>query len=217
VIGEPSERSTPASLARHSLPSLTAGLESVRQKLAAATQTALPLSRYPFPMNQFLRAAYGDPCRECRFEWSVGPAECGAIVSNAPARFRSLLTGHDGKETHPNLEWSATAYVVHVADVLRIWSDRIAAVALGASDPVVPYDEDRLGDARGYMRLPLPGALWSLDRAVGDWLAAEQLAESAPVSLAHPEQGPLPLDDVRRIMAHEIEHHVADLMLIVSS
>jgi hypothetical protein len=177
---------------------------------------ALPSSRYPFPMNQFLRAAYGDPCRECGFEWSVGPAVCGAIVSDAPARFRSLLAGHDGKEAHPNLEWNATAYVVHVADVLRIWSDRIAAVALGASEPVVPYDEDRLGDARGYMRLPLPGALWSLGRAVGDWQAAEQLAESATVVLAHPEQGPLPLDDVRRIMAHEIEHHVGDLMLIVS-
>jgi hypothetical protein len=191
-----------------------AGLECIRS--VEATQMALPSSRYPFPMNQFLRAAYGDPCRECGFEWSVGPAVCGAIVSDAPARFRSLLAGHDGKEAHPNLEWNATAYVVHVADVLRIWSDRIAAVALGASEPVVPYDEDRLGDARGYMRLPLPGALWSLGRAVGDWQAAEQLAESATVLLAHPEQGPLPLDDVRRIMAHEIEHHVGDLMLIVS-
>jgi hypothetical protein len=167
-------------------------------------------------MNEFLRVAYGDPCRECGFEWSVGPATCDAIVSGAPARFNSLLAGQDGSKAHPSLHWNAAAYVVHVADVLRIWSDRIAAVALGASDPVVPYDEDRLGDARGYVRLPLPGALWSLRRAVGDWQAAEQLAETAAVTLAHPEQGPLPLDDVRRIMAHEIEHHVADLILIVS-
>jgi hypothetical protein len=96
-------------------------------------------------------------------------------------------------------------------------SDRVAAVALGASDPLVPYDEGRLGDARGYVNLPLTGALWSLDRAVGDWRAAERLAESAAVSLTHPEQGPLPLDDIRRIMAHEIEHHVADVTLIVSA
>jgi hypothetical protein len=167
-------------------------------------------------MNDFVRAAYGDPCRECGFAWSAEPPLCVALVSDAPTRFESVLAGHDGNETHPNLEWNATAYVVHVADVLRIWSDRIAAVALGASDPVVPYDEDRLGDTRGYVRLPLPGALWSLGRAVGDWQAAEQLA-SGTVTLDHPEQGPLPLDDVRRIMAHEIEHHVADLMLIVSS
>jgi hypothetical protein len=35
--------------------------------------------------------------------------------------------------------------------------------------------------------------------------------------LNHPEQGSLTLDDVRRIMGHEIEHHVADLLLIVSA
>jgi hypothetical protein len=168
-------------------------------------------------MNEFLRATYGDPCRECGFEWAVERATCVAIVGDAPARFKSILAGQDGRRTHPNLQWNATAYVVHVADVLRIWSDRIAAVALGAADPVVPYDEDRLGDARGYGSLPLPGALWSLGRAVGDWLAAERLAESATVTLTHPEQGPLPLDDVRRIMAHEIEHHVADLILIVAA
>ena len=168
-------------------------------------------------MNEFLRAAYGDPCRECGFGWSVEPAACVTIVGDAPARFKSILSGEDGRKAHPNLQWNAAAYVVHVADVLRIWSDRIAAAALGASDPVVPYDENRLGDARGYVSLPLPGALWSLVRAVGDWRAAEQLAASAVVTLVHPEQGPLSLDDVRRIMAHEIEHHVADLILIVSA
>ena len=168
-------------------------------------------------MNEFLRVAYGDPCRECGFEWSIEPTICVAIVSDAPARFTSVLAGHDGRETHPKLQWNATAYVVHVADVLRIWSDRIAAVALGAPDPVVPYDEERLGDARGYLSLPLPGALWSLGRAVRDWRAAEQLAESAAVTLAHPEQGSLALDDVRRIMAHETEHHVADVILSVSA
>jgi hypothetical protein len=181
-----------------------------------STQIALQLSRYPSPMNEFLRSAYGDPCRECGFDWSIEPADCVAIVGDAPTRFKSTLAGQDGREVHSNLEWNATAYVVHVADVLRIWSDRIAAVALGASDPVVPYDERILGDARGYVSLPLPGALWSLGRAVEDWLAAEQLVESATVTLAHPEQGSLSLDDVRRIMAHEIEHHVADLILILS-
>jgi hypothetical protein len=86
-------------------------------------------------MNEFLRVAYGDPCRECGFEWSVKPAICLAIVSDAPARFKSIPTGQDGRRSLPGLQWNAVAYVAHVADVLRIWSDRIAASALGASNP----------------------------------------------------------------------------------
>src|SRR5471030_1236199 len=139
-------------------------------------------------MNEFLRVAYGDPCRNCGFDWSVEPATCVAIVSTAPARFRALLAGHAGQKAYTTLQWNATAYVVHVADVLRIWADRVAAAALGATDPVVPYDEGRLGDVRGYVSLPLLGAFWSLERAVGDWWAAEKLAEPAIVTLTHPEQ-----------------------------
>src|SRR5271170_3423412 len=52
-------------------------------------------SRYPSSMNEFLRVAYGAPCRECGFDWSVEPATCVAIVSDAPARFTSVLAGHD--------------------------------------------------------------------------------------------------------------------------
>jgi hypothetical protein len=126
------------------------------------------------------------------------------------------MAGQDGKRKHVELQWNAAAYVVHVADVLRIWADRVAAAALGSSDLIVPYDEGELGVVRGYSELPLAGALWALERAVGDWSAAEGLASSAGSTLNHPEQGPLGLDDVRRIMAHEIEHHAADLSLIVS-
>ena len=89
-------------------------------------------------MNEFLRAAYGDPCRDCGFDWSVEPATCVAIVSNAPARFRALLAGQEGQAAHATLQWNATAYVVHVADVLRIWADRVAAAALGPLIPLFP-------------------------------------------------------------------------------
>jgi len=37
------------------------------------------------------------------------------------------------------------------------------------------------------------------------------------VTFDHPEQGRLSLDEVRRIMAHEIEHHATDVTLIVSA
>lgn len=168
-------------------------------------------------MNEFLRAAYGDPCGGCGYDWSIEPDFCNDIVSNAPARFAALVAGHDGKRKVVELQWNAAAYVVHVADVLRIWADRVAAAALGSPDLIVPYDEAELGVVRGYESLPLAGALWALERAVGDWKAAEKLADLSGATLNHPEQGPLGLDEVRRIMAHEIEHHATDLLLIISA
>jgi hypothetical protein len=168
-------------------------------------------------MNEFLRASYGDPCRGCGYSWCLDPDICHDILSHAPARFTALLTGQDGKRRHVDLQWNAGAYVVHLADVLRIWADRVAAAALGSPDPIVPYDEGQLGVVRGYVGLPLAGALWALERVVGDWKAAEKLADSSGATLNHPEQGPLGLDEVRCIMAHEIEHHATDLLLIISA
>lgn len=168
-------------------------------------------------MNEFLVATYGDPCRGCDYDWSL-EAEAGRqIVSEAPARLRVLLADRTGKEGCADLQWNAAAYVVHLADVLRIWADRVAAAALGNSDPIVPYDEGELSVVRGYRRLPLVGGLWALERAVGDGIAAEQVADLAGATLNHPEQGSLGVDEVRRIMAHEIEHHTTDLVNILST
>ena len=48
-------------------------------------------------MNEFLRAAYGDPCGGCGYEWSPEPTACTEVVRNAPARFRALnRTGNCG-------------------------------------------------------------------------------------------------------------------------
>lgn len=168
-------------------------------------------------MNDYLRAIYGDPCRGCGYDWSHDPVTCDGIVVGAPARFEAVLAGRGKREPCGELQWNATAYVTHLADVVRIWSDRVAAAALGSSDPVVPFDEDALGTACGYLDLPLTGGLWALGRAVGDWKAAETLADPMRTTLNHPEQGVLSLDEVRRILAHEAEHHFADLMVIVTT
>ena len=142
-------------------------------------------------MNDFLVATYGDPCRGCGFAWSLEPESGRHIVHAAPARLRALLVDCTGREGCAHLQWNVAAYVVHLADVLRIWADRVAAAALGSSDPIVPYDEAELGVVRGYGRLPLAGGLWALERAVGDWIAAEQVADLAGPTLHHPQQGPL--------------------------
>jgi hypothetical protein len=72
-----------------------------------------------------------------------------------------------------------------------------------------------LGDVRGYNRLALQGGLWSLRRASGDWQAVEAPTNGTDTVLDHPEQGPIRLSEVRRIVAHDVEHHAFDLSIIL--
>jgi hypothetical protein len=167
-------------------------------------------------VNEYLRTRYGDPCRICGYSWSTDSQTCLKIIGGASARFDALLSQRDGSERRADLEWNARGYVAHVGDMMRIWAERLAGAALCPSGSVVPYDEGDLGEARGYTELPLRASLWSLERATGDWQAADALAERAGAVLDHPEQGPLGLEEVRRIVAHEVEHHAMDVSLIVA-
>lgn len=168
-------------------------------------------------MNEYLRERYGDPCRGCGYIWSIDDDTCRQIIKVAPARLSALLLGRSGSERDPELEWSTAAYVAHAADNTRIWAERLAAVALGASTPVAPYDEVALGLARSYQDLPIEGCIWSFDRAVADWQTAEALATAKDAVLDHPEMGTLGVRAVRLIVGHEVHHHEADVARIVSA
>src|SRR5580692_4540667 len=76
---------------------------------------------------------YGDPCRECRFDWSITPSAAASLVAAIPARYASLLDGQDAARRYPGLDWTAGAYVCHVTDNLRVWAERLAGAALGGS------------------------------------------------------------------------------------
>ena len=162
-------------------------------------------------MNAYLTERYGNPCRGCGYTWSTDADVCRGMIEESPGRVAALLEGRDGSENLPVLEWNARAYVAHMADNLRIWSERLAAVVLDPSALVTPYEEGDLARARGYQSLPLQGVLWSLGRALEDWRVAEALAGSGSIVLRHPEQGRLELHEVRCVLAHEANHHTLDI------
>jgi hypothetical protein len=167
-------------------------------------------------MNEYVQTHFGDPCRGCGYSWSLDGDSCRQIIKNAPQDYRHLLRGRDGSEHIARLDWNARAYVAHVVDNTRIWAERVAAVALGSTEAVTPYEEDALGDARGYLGLAILGSLWSLERAVSDWFDSERLVATGAIELIHPEQGPLAYEDVLRRVAHEVYHHRVDIALIIS-
>lgn len=166
-------------------------------------------------MSAWGTAEFGDPCRVCGLAWDITPAAARQIVDSAPQQLRTLLAGEAGDLRHPDLEWTVVGYACHVGDSIRIWAERIASVALGNDGDVAPYDQDALARVRHYDAIDLPAALWSLDRAVADWQAALELVGQSAFVMGHEELGSMVLDDVLRIRAHDVVHHVHDIRRIL--
>jgi hypothetical protein len=162
-------------------------------------------------MDSWGAALYGDPCRECGFDWSLSVAGALDLVADVPRTYTALLAGSDGSQRHPDLEWTAGGYVCHVTDNLRIWAERLAGAALGDARPVPTYDADRLGRARCYDLIPVAGALWSLERAAEGWGQALELAIEQHVVLRHAGRGEQRVADVARNNAHDAYHHGWDV------
>jgi hypothetical protein len=156
-------------------------------------------------------ARYGDPCRECGFDWSLSFDAAVELVAGMPTRYASLLSGRDASARHPDLGWTAGGYVCHVTDNLRIWAERLAGAGLGGPAEVPGYDENLLGRAREYNQVPITGALWSLRSAAQDWATAIALAAGEKVVLQHAGRGAQTVLDVARNNAHDAFHHGWDI------
>jgi len=163
------------------------------------------------PVERWGAPLYGDPCRQCGFHWSITPDAAMDLIARVPVRLAEMLADTDGSQRHPDLHWTAGAYVCHVTDNLRIWAERLAGAALGGSQQVPGYDENLLARARDYERVPLAGALWSLECAARDWQEAVHLALASDAVLLHAGRGEQRVADVARNNAHDAHHHAWDI------
>ncbi len=162
-------------------------------------------------MSEWGASVYGDPCHQCGFSWTTGVGGAVTIISSLPSAYAHLLVGATGDEQHPDLDWSVSDYVCHVGDNLRIWAERLAGIAAGASPVVGGYDENDLARARGYSEIPLQAAQWSLSRSVAGWQQAVGLSRRTGMVLIHPVRGEQSLPDVVLANAHDGFHHQWDI------
>lgn len=151
-------------------------------------------------------------CPECEFSWASLPRDATSLVTAAPLRYRTALSGRGEQviRTPTVLPWAAISYLWHLADVLRISAERLWALSHDPKAPIIAYDPDQLADARHYARQPTAAGLWALERATSDWLAAAATVHARD-SYHHPEFGQLTVADVTRMIAHEVEHHAWDI------
>ena len=159
---------------------------------------------------------YGDPCRSCGYHWSTPDAELLAELGDLAAAYRTTLGVLPGTAVHPELGWCASAYVLHVADNLRMHAERMAGTARGAVYVFEGADQDELATVRGYASIPLECALWSLQAVLPTYLEAFEEARASRVTLPHESRGDQLASDVLRGNAHDAHHHGRDLARIAA-
>jgi hypothetical protein len=86
-------------------------------------------------------------------------ADARAYIASAPERYSNLIGASDGHDRRRDLEWTTGGYVCLVADSLRVWSERLANVALGDPGPVADYNQDALAAALLQQRRGARGAV----------------------------------------------------------
>ena len=163
------------------------------------------------PENAWWREEYGEPCRECGFDWDESAEAAVAAVERLPGTFAALLAGAAGGEVPPGCTWSAKAYVFHVADNLRIFSERLEGVFAGAHTTLAAYDQDELAAARHYDAMSLQSALWSVRTATETWVAAARESLTRPFTYQHAERGELNAAEITRGPGHDALHHYWDV------
>lgn len=168
-------------------------------------------------METWGAALYGDPCRACGFEWNLTPEHAVALVREVPGGFADRLRLAMGRERHPELAWTPSAYVSHVADNLRTWAERLIGALRDGIVEVPGYDPDLLAAARRYDDISPAAALWSLTWASRAWVEAIEEALAAGVVLRHAARGPQRAGDVARNNAHDAHHHLYDVGRILDA
>jgi hypothetical protein len=132
------------------------------------------------------------------------------LVEAASDRYSEMLADGAGPRSDDPKQWSATGYLWHVVDVIRLGTERLWTLTLDAPSGIPGWDEEALAAARRYEQLAPIVGLRALDVAVGDWVrAARETPPSAEVM--HPAFGAISTHDAIVRNAHEIQHHARDI------
>jgi len=149
-------------------------------------------------------------CPSCSFPWDLPFAAAVDLVSTSPGRIERTLSGRDATVRPVDGTWNAGAYVWHLADLARCWSERWVQVAHEPGSPLVGFDPDDLAAARNYPELPVAPGLWAVRHAV-DTLVELTAAVAPEAHFQHGDWGTGTIADGMRWLAHEFHHHEQDM------
>lgn len=149
-------------------------------------------------------------CPECSFDWTCDIGEGIRIVARAPSDVEEALAGVPAPTTRDGAIWSASMYVWHLVDVLRIGAERLLTLSLDPGAGIPCWDENALASVRKYELLSPVVGIRMLEAAARDWSDAAEVADDRAV-VEHAEFGSLGALDLIRRNAHEVVHHTGDI------
>lgn len=106
--------------------------------------------------------------------------------------------------------WSASMYVWHLVDVLRIGAERLLTLKHDPDRGIACWDENALAHDRRYQQLSPDVGLLVLPPAAREWVQAV-LATPTTAEVSHPAFGTLGAVEIIRRNAHEVRHHLMDI------
>jgi hypothetical protein len=170
-------------------------------------------SRSPFLDGALAWIYAGDEpshCPVCGYDWAIDPDAALDAVSSSAARYASLLDGRDGMVPAADGGWNATAYLWHLTDLARSWSERWVQLAVMPGSLLVGWDPDVLAEARSYRSLPTAPALWALSTSTATFVAlGDRLLPET--TFLHGDWGEGTVADGTRWLGHEFVHHLLDV------
>lgn len=154
--------------------------------------------------------AVPDGCPVCGWSWSTSPRDALAALEAAPTEYARLLRGRDGMAAADDGGWNATAYVYHLADLARSWSERWVLLADHPGALLAGWDPDEIADARNYRNLPTVAGLWSLERDVATFVELSTVLDHA-TEFEQGDWGTGSIGDALVWLGHEFVHHQLDV------
>jgi hypothetical protein len=170
-------------------------------------------ARLPFltgALAWIYEAAAPSHCPRCGYDWSIEPEAALESITSSATGYAALLDGRDGMVPAADGGWNATAYLWHLTDLARSWSERWVQLAEAPGSLLVGWDPDVLAEARNYRSLPTVPALWALSTSASTFVVlGEQLP--AETEFLHGDWGRGTVADGTRWLAHEFVHHLLDV------
>jgi len=149
-------------------------------------------------------------CAECGFTWTISGKDAIDLVTRLPEEAAAAIGRLHEPMRQAGDRWSASMYVWHLADVLRIGTERLLTLTHDPGRGITCWDENALAEARRYAQLSPGVGLIVLRAAAREWAQAASKAP-AEAMVRHPQFGSLGAVEIIRRNAHEAHHHLMDV------